>query len=174
MILTIKSCLNINSSNMHQYLFVCKHCWFVCALNDENKITPFWQLFGGSTINTTCTKSITKQKTKTFFVTTCYIFPLNYDIFVLDIIVCHPLYVHISHRLHHLHIYWIFFTQISEMTKYEIHLDIFAYFSWYLTTKYLKFRNTNAVAMGYITLYHKSQEHGNAIKEGNIQREVVA
>ena len=51
---------------------------------------------------------------------------------------------------------------------------IFAYFSWYLTAKDLKFRNSNAVAMGYITLYHKSQEHGNAIKEGNIQREVVA
>ena len=36
--------------------------------------------------------------------------------------------------------------------------------------KILEFRNTKAVALDYITLYHKSQEQGMAIKEGNIQR----
>ena len=47
---------------------------------------------------------------------------------------------------------------------------IYPYFSWSLTAKDLKFRNTNTVALDYITLYHKSQEQGMAIKEGNIQR----
>ena len=144
MILIIKSFLIINSSNMHQYLFVCKHCWFVCALNDENKsnylvalrLTPFVQ-------------KVLPNRHKNFFCDNLlYItFELWYSrpwYHCVSPLVCAyipppapPAYI------------LDFFTQISEMTKYEIHLDIFAYFPWYLTAKDLKFRNTNVVAMGY-------------------------
>ena len=56
------------------------------------------------------------------------------------------------------------------MTKVIKFIRIFPNFSWYLTPKDLKFKNINAVALDYIILYHKSQEQGIAIKEGNIQR----
>ena len=98
-----------------KYLFMRRHCWFVYTY--ENNITSFCQLFGGPVRLTSFVQKVLPNIYKSFFVTPCYVLPLNYDILVLDIIVCHPLCVHIFHRLHHLYIYRCFLRRYWRLQK---------------------------------------------------------
>ena len=107
-----------------QYLFMRKHCSFACALNNENKITSFWQLFGGSTINIICTKSITKS----FFwhPVMCYLWTMIFSS-LISLWVTPSMCKYPTASTTCLYI-GLFFTKISEMTNYKIHLDICVFF----------------------------------------------
>ena len=128
MILIIKSCLNINSSNMHQYLFVCKHCWFVCALNDKTKSPLFGNYLVALRLTPLVQKVLPNRKPK-LFLWQPVIYYLWTMIFSSLISLCVTPCVCIYSTACTTCIYiGMFFTEISEMTNYKIHSDISEFF----------------------------------------------